>query len=133
MKTVKIITTVAFIFSYCALLAQSPKAKSVQKGPMPSIAGKTAGNITKEEFLADSILRMDDGTLTQKNQWKITSFRITFAGKGINYTEFKSTSDTIPEKVKAFVREAPTGTKFFIEYITAKQMTGSDSRSRAIS
>jgi len=126
MKSVKMISIVALILPYFALPAQTGNTKSIQRGPRPVIAGKTEGNITKEEFLSDSILHIDNGNAPLQSQMKAVAFKISFAGKGVNYTVFQSNSDTIPEKAKTFVSQAPTGTKVFIDMIKTKTTGSSD-------
>jgi hypothetical protein len=124
MKSVKIISTVALILFYFALSAQTPNLRSTQKGPRPAIAGKTEGNITKDEFLSDSIIHINNGNAPLQSQMKVVAFKISFAGKGVKYTEFTLNSDTIPEHVKTFVKQAPIGTKLFIDMVKTKS-TGS--------
>lgn len=105
------------ILSLLICLTFSLPCKSKDTGFLPNkvtIAGKSGGLITKEEFTTAHHLQIDDSTLI------ITGFKFSLACKdGIK--EISSHNDNMfTKEMIDFINDADSGCNFFIEYIRCK-------------
>jgi hypothetical protein len=88
------------------------------RDPMPMIAGKNSGTISKEELInADSIsLEMPDCLL--KNKFKVISFSLSIS-KGIIQEYKQNNGSTITEEQKEIIKSLKNDQKIFFENIKA--------------
>ena len=85
--------------------------------PVPSVAGKTGGEITLSEVItAGGVKATDNGPFIKSAEWKVVGFSLSFIS-GMFVDELPSTSDKFtPEQINAINGIKP-GQKFFFENI----------------
>lgn len=88
-----------------------------------SVAGKTKGGITKEEFLNSKGLLLNDSLASI---YHITSFKMTLVAKGSKLREFINKKDNmLLEKMHTAVKNASAGSKIYFEFIKCSNKNNS--------
>ena len=65
--------------------------------------------------------------------WQITEFKMSIAGKGIEYAEFPGRGNQLDDNMKGIIARAKPGTKIYFEYIRAKMVNTKDQNTRQLS
>jgi gliding motility-associated protein GldM len=108
------------------------RVKSVPN-PTPTMGGKAeGGNINKNLLLASSLIPIMKDFYFEL-YWQITEFKMSIAGKGIEYTEFSGKGNQLDENMKAAITRARAGAKVYFEYIKARQLNTKDNSLRLLS
>jgi gliding motility-associated protein GldM len=90
------------------------RVKSVPN-PTATMGGKAeGGNINKNLLLASSLIPIMKDFYFEL-YWQITEFKMSIAGKGIEYTEFPGSGNQLDEKMKAAIARARPGAKVYFE------------------
>ena len=108
------------------------RVKSVPN-PTPTMGGKAeGGNINKNLLLASSLIPIMKDFYFEL-YWQITEFKMSIAGKGIEYTEFSGKGNQLDDNMKSAITRARAGAKVYFEYIKARQINTKDNSSRQLS
>jgi gliding motility-associated protein GldM len=108
------------------------RVKSVPN-PTPTMGGKAeSGNINKNLLLASALIPVMKDFYFEL-YWQITEFKMSIAGKGIEYTEFTGRGNTLDDNMKAAITRARAGAKVYFEYIKARQINTKDNATRTLS
>jgi hypothetical protein len=100
------------------IYAQSTQVKmDTTKWPHASVDGKT-GSMTKEELMNAKGIVLSDTSL------KVTEFKFSIAGKGVNYQEFATRGSELNEQMKEALKDVQPGAKIYIEYIKYSDREG---------
>ena len=91
------------------------KVLEVVVAPFVTFGGKHGGEISREEIR--QVSRVETSGMNDES--KILEFKLSVAGKGIEYKEFFAKSDSLTGEMLTRLREIPAGSKIFIEYIRA--------------
>jgi gliding motility-associated protein GldM len=107
------------------------RVKSVPN-PTATIADKEGGNINKNLLLASALIpKMRDFYF--ELYWKINEFKMSIAGKGMEYQEFSGHGNTLDDNMKAAISRARPGAKVIFEFMKATQVATKDPTSRLLS
>jgi len=101
------------------------RVKSVPP-PYATVGGNAeSGNINKNLLLASSLIpKMRDFYF--ELFWEITEFRMSIAGKGVEYQEFTGKGNQLDEKMKAVIAKGRPGTKVFFDVIKGRMVKTKD-------
>jgi len=80
-----------------------------------TLAGKTGGNISKEEF--NEVGKLEIVSLVNDTTLKVESFRISIAGKGTAYKEFQIKGNQMTHEVDSTINKLHAGNKIFIDVL----------------
>ena len=76
-----------------------------------AIAGKSGGEIAKEELLNPK------GLETTDSAFHVMSYKMSLIGKNVEYREFSGRDNNLSDDMRAAIKQIPSGTKVFFEYI----------------
>jgi gliding motility-associated protein GldM len=108
------------------------RVKSVPN-PTATMGGKAeGGNINKNLLLASALIPVMKDFYFEL-YWQITEFKMSIAGKGIEYTEFTGKGNTLDDAMKNAIGRARAGAKVYFEYIKARQINTKDNSTRQLS
>jgi len=108
------------------------RVKSVPN-PVATMGGKNeSGPINKNLLLASSMIPVMKDFYFELF-WQITEFKMSIAGKGIEYAEFQGKGNQLDENMKTVIARAKPGTKIFFEYIRARMKDTKDQSTRQLS
>jgi gliding motility-associated protein GldM len=108
------------------------RVKSVPS-PVATMGGKAEGGpINKNLLLASSMIPVMKDFYFEL-YWQITEFRMSIAGKGIEFAEFAGKGNQLDENMKAIIAKAKPGTKIYFEFIKARMKDTKDQSSRQLS
>jgi hypothetical protein len=65
--------------------------------------------------------------------WQITEYKMSIAGKGIEYAEFQGKGNQLDDNMKSVIAKAKPGTKVYFEYIRARMKDTKDQSTRQLS
>jgi len=88
--------------------------------PFVTLAGKQGGKISKEEIASAKKLEY----VFPDKTYKITEFKLSIAGKDIEYKEFTGKGEELTSEMLSTLEQAPPGSKFYVEYIRAGNGAG---------
>ena len=108
------------------------RVKSVPN-PVATMGGKAeSGPINKNLLIASSMIPVMKDFYFELF-WQITEFKMSIAGKGIEYAEFNAKGNQLDENMKSLIAKAKPGTKVFFEYIKARMVNTKDQQTRQLS
>ncbi len=108
------------------------RVKSVPN-PVATMGGKAeSGPINKNLLIASSMIPVMKDFYFELF-WQITEFKMSIAGKGIEYAEFNGKGNQLDDNMKSIIAKAKPGTKVFFEYIKARMVNTKDQSTRQLS
>ena len=108
------------------------RVKSVPN-PVATMGGKAEGGpINKNLLMASSMIPVMKDFYFELF-WQITEFKMSIAGKGIEYAEFSVKGNQLDENCKSVIARAKPGTKIFFEYIRGRMVNTKDQSTRQLS
>jgi len=108
------------------------RVKSVPN-PVATMCGKSeGGSINKNLLMASSMIPVLKDFYFEL-YWQITEFKMSIAGKGVEYSEFNGKGNQLDEAMKNAISKARPGTKVFFEYIKARMVNTKDASTRQLS
>ena len=108
------------------------RVKSVPN-PVATMGGKAEGGpINKNLLIASSMIPVMKDFYFELF-WQITEFKMSIAGKGIEYAEFSVKGNQLDDNCKSTIARAKPGTKIYFEYIRARMVNTKDQSTRQLS
>jgi gliding motility-associated protein GldM len=108
------------------------RVKSVPN-PVATMGGKAeSGPINKNLLLASSLIPVMKDFYFEL-YWQITEFKMSIAGKGIEYAEFQGKGNQLDDAMKSVIAKAKPGTKIYFEFIRARMKDTKDQSTRQLS
>jgi len=108
------------------------RVKSVPN-PIATMGGKAEGGpINKNLLMASSMIPVMKDFYFELF-WQITEFKMSIAGKGIEYAEFNGKGNKLDDNMLATIGRAKPGTKVYFEYIKARMVNTKDQSTRLLS
>lgn len=108
------------------------RVKSVPN-PVATMGGKAEGGpINKNLLVASSMIPVMKDFYFEL-YWTITEFKMSIAGKGIEYAEFQGKGNQLDDNMKAVIARAKPGAKVYFEYIRARMKDTKDQSTRQLS
>ena len=91
------------------------EARTQAPAPVALLAGKSKGPISKRDLSEVKKVELS----TTDPSLKVTEFRLSVAGKGIEYKEFSAKGEDLTSEMISQLQQLPTGCKIYVEYIRA--------------
>ena len=108
------------------------RVKSVPN-PVATMGGRAEGGpINKNLLMASSMIPVMKDFYFELF-WVITEFKMSIAGKGIEYAEFSVKGNQLDENCKSVLARAKPGTKVYFEYIRGRMKDTKDQSTRQLS
>ena len=108
------------------------RVKSVPN-PVATMGGKAEGGpINKNLLMASSMIPVMKDFYFELF-WQITEFKMSIAGKGIEYAEFTGKGNQLDDNMRSVISRAKPGTKVYFEYIRGKMVNTKDQSTRQLS
>jgi gliding motility-associated protein GldM len=108
------------------------RVKSVPN-PIATMGGKAeSGPINKNLLVASSMIPVMKDFYFELF-WQITEFKMSIAGKGIEFAEFTAKGNQLDDNMKSIIARAKPGTKIYFEFIKARMVNTKDQTSRQLS
>ncbi|CAN5699092.1 gliding motility protein GldM [soil metagenome] len=108
------------------------RVKSVPN-PVATMGGKAEGGpINKNLLMASSMIPVMKDFYFELF-WVITEFKMSIAGKGIEYAEFPVKGNQLDDNCRAVLARAKPGTKVYFEYIRGRMKDTKDQSTRQLS